>query len=203
MISLITDFDGLGELEYLHLDTLDGVPGDQIVPPFGWAGKTWYRPEDDYWEDWLLPEFTEEGGLLSLEDAKELVDTAEEYGVKVDGDVIGAIVTMELFLYEVANLAILRSYLDADLSHIETLQENSEDNLRLPPFDLDSLDHADLRLIKLGPRGDEWVKFNFNLSLKGPPNSESEVKQDQKDELVECELVYDEENERLEVLWKL
>ena len=203
MISLITDVDGFGELEYLYLDTMDGVIGERIVPQYGWQRKTWYRPEDDYWEDWYVPEFTDDWGVFSLEDAKELVDIAEEYGVKVDGDLIGAIVTTELYHYEVSNLAILRSYFDADLSYVDTLHADDALNLRLPPLDLDNLDPNNLQLVKREPPEDDWVVYNFNLSLKNRDSSESDVEDGGKKEVVNCDLVYDKEEDRFEILWKL
>ncbi|GAA5840069.1 hypothetical protein JCM5353_008106 [Sporobolomyces roseus] len=202
MIELI---DGdLPELGFLYFDSVKGVPGYQLQCRGPGSTSYFITDDEEFWQDWDVPEFSQEDGW-GFEDARELLTSALAAGIDFEGDLDMAIVTMEAYLYEVANLAIIRSYLDRDLSHVENLQNDSNLNLRLPPIDLEKLDPNNLQLVKLsqsvGPC-DYWDLDGYNLSLENHRTEEGEKEERRDVELLDCELVVHEKRPWPEILWK-
>jgi hypothetical protein len=107
-------------------------------------------PEDeDYynWGDWWQGLF-EPGNGDKVEDACDLLDAAEEAGVEVKGTLEVAIETYWLYLVEISNITILRTYRDQDFDHYVTVWNDPDLNPCLPELDLDNLDVDNLQLVR-------------------------------------------------------
>ncbi|GAA5989027.1 hypothetical protein JCM5350_003631 [Sporobolomyces pararoseus] len=136
-------------LRHLRLDNSRDKAGTRLNVGSGSVIEVQDLPSDDewFWDDWEMstifllphPEFT-------WEKAQEIVALVESQGKVEDGGLYESIATFFYYVWEVNNLAVLRSYRDKDLKHcLETHQ--TADGLWLRRMDFTTLDPNNLQLV--------------------------------------------------------
>jgi hypothetical protein len=140
-----------GPLHYLRLDNIAYEPGFRIDLEGVCLSSLVVRlPPDDepIWDDWTHPtEYLLPQPGFGFGDIARLLAEADRAGVEVGGGLEESMATHWLFLVEIANIAILRTYRDQDFRHYKEMSQFAEGQL-LPVLDTDQLDPTNLRLVR-------------------------------------------------------
>jgi len=102
-------------------------------------------PDDEpIWDDWTHPtEYLLPQTGFGFGDVARLLTEAERAVVEVGGGLKESMSIYWLFLVEIANIAILRTYRDQDFRHYKEMSQYEEGQL-IPVIDIDQLDPTNL-----------------------------------------------------------
>lgn len=145
-------------------------------------------------EMWFEAEFPFDKKIgFTKEGIEEVIQTAEEQGIEVEGSIFDALRIHQLWLLEMSNYLVYRSWKSKDLRWIEHFrQENPDLAGRFPPREyLQSLAPNRLKLVRTELPEDEW----FALSLVNDSRPESGVGKKEEDETTQEEEPKEEEPE--------
>jgi hypothetical protein len=174
-IGFLSIFSGptrLANLQQITLDFDAGEQGGRVSSP-----RAQEVEASEKMDDWRLSRDLDDGDEWNegyVVELQHLIHEAEHNGIKIEGTVHDALVNYQDYWIEANNRGILGIYYNAGRVNFASLRNVRlraiGSGVTLPALDVDSLDLARLKLVKIDLPKRDW--YMYTLSSEGVGNSE-------------------------------